>query len=185
MILDRLTIADRRNAKRLLLEHPSLAVLAVAEDDPLLWGATGQVVRMHLIDGECIDACAFWSAVEELDKMLREQDHVLVCCHAGESRSVAVVAGLLLRDHTDFLDAVDLQTALRETHPLFLAHHTWFKEADEQQHLEIPIELLRHPEAKRLFAAYALLGRRWERSYLNVGLWTTVLTAFTRDGRIR
>lgn len=185
MILDRITIADRRTAKHLLRDHPTLSVLAVGERDPSLWGSTGQVVRMPLVDGERIDGGAFWAAVEELSKMLRKQDHILICCHAGESRSVAVPAGLLLRDHTDLLDAVDLQTALRETHPLFLAHHRWFTERDEQQHREIPVELLRHPEVHRLFAAYVLLGRRWERSHLNVGLWKSVLTAFTRNCRTR
>jgi protein-tyrosine phosphatase len=56
-----------------------------------------RVVTTVLIDGAGNDLRVFAGAVESLMYLAQTQPPVLVQCHAGRSRSVAVVAGYLLR----------------------------------------------------------------------------------------
>ena len=55
------------------------------------------VVAVELIDGAGNEPGALGQAVAALEGLLRDHPPVLVHCHAGRSRSVVVVAGLLTR----------------------------------------------------------------------------------------
>jgi hypothetical protein len=55
------------------------------------------VVAFDLIDGAGNEPGALGQAVAALEGLLRSHPPVLVHCHAGRSRSVVVVAGLLAR----------------------------------------------------------------------------------------
>ena len=55
------------------------------------------VVAFDLIDGAGNEPGALRRAVAALEGLLRDHPPVLVHCHAGRSRSVVVVAGLLAR----------------------------------------------------------------------------------------
>ena len=55
------------------------------------------VVTIQLIDGPGNDIAVFRSAVDALIELVESAPPVLVHCHAGRSRSVAVVAGYLMR----------------------------------------------------------------------------------------
>ena len=74
-----------------------------------------RMVTTVLIDGPGNDLRVFGGAVESLMYLVQTQAPVLVQCHAGRSRSVAVVAGFLMRmQDLDPDDALELVTAKRE-----------------------------------------------------------------------
>jgi len=57
----------------------------------------GEVVSIRLVDGPGNDIRHFQFAVDSLQRLVEEGAPVLVQCHAGRSRSAAVVAGYLMR----------------------------------------------------------------------------------------
>jgi protein-tyrosine phosphatase len=73
-----------------------------------------RVVSTVLIDGDGNDLRVFAGAIESLRYLVQTNPPVLVQCHAGRSRSVAVVAGYLMRmKDLDPDDAIALVTAKR------------------------------------------------------------------------
>jgi protein-tyrosine phosphatase len=68
-----------------------------------------RVVTAVLIDGPGNDLRVFAGAVESLMYLVQTQPPVLVQCHAGRSRSVAIVAGYLVR-----MKDMDPDEAVRE-----------------------------------------------------------------------
>lgn len=72
--------------------------------------------RIPLIDGAGNDLFTFRLAVDTLATLLADAPPVLVHCHAGRSRSVAVVAGyLVLHGGMEPEAALALVTARRQT----------------------------------------------------------------------
>jgi len=75
-----------------------------------------EIASYHLIDGAGNDLRRFRSAIDSLGRLLLTQSPVLVHCHAGRSRSVAVVAGYLMGIHQfGARDAIAMIHAKRET----------------------------------------------------------------------
>lgn len=73
-----------------------------------------QIVSTVLIDGDGNDLRVIAGAIESLMYLVQLNPPVLVQCHAGRSRSVAVVAGYLMRMKAlDPDDAIALVTAKR------------------------------------------------------------------------
>jgi atypical dual specificity phosphatase len=58
-----------------------------------------EVVGYRLIDGEGNDPRIFRLAIDDLQRLIEVSPPVLVHCHAGRSRSAAVVAAYLMRAH--------------------------------------------------------------------------------------
>ena len=86
------------------LKHEQAAELGLA--------AIGDV---KLIDGHGNDPRVFRSAIDSLVYLVGKHPPVLVQCHAGRSRSVAVVAGYLVTTlPTDPETAIKLVTSKRE-----------------------------------------------------------------------
>jgi protein-tyrosine phosphatase len=75
-----------------------------------------EVVGYPLIDGPGNDLRVMEFAVADLESLVRRLSPVLVHCHAGRSRSVAVVAGYLMRRHDISADeAIRRVSARRES----------------------------------------------------------------------
>jgi protein-tyrosine phosphatase len=77
------------------------------------------VVAMRLIDGAGNDVRLFRLAVATLDELVRVSAPVLVQCHAGRSRSAAVVAGYLMRARG--IEAADAIAHIATRRPIAVA----------------------------------------------------------------
>ncbi len=74
-----------------------------------------EIVICRMIDGAGNDLRAFRLVVGDLRRLVKQQPPVFVQCHAGRSRSVAVVAGyLMLTEKLNPDDAVALVASKRE-----------------------------------------------------------------------
>ena len=71
---------------------------ALAEQDATEFGLS-EVVSYPLVDGPGNDLHIIRFAVADLRRLAASRSPVLVQCHAGRSRSVAVVAALLMEAH--------------------------------------------------------------------------------------
>jgi hypothetical protein len=101
-ITDQMAIGNHAEARDagLLRQHGFRSVLSLdgslAPSDAERLGVEA-VVAFDLIDGDGNAPGALGLAVSALEGLLRAHAPVLVHCHAGRSRSVVVVAGLLAR----------------------------------------------------------------------------------------
>jgi len=78
---------------------------------------TKRIEVVELIDGPGNDVALFRRAVSVLAELTKETPPVLVHCHAGRSRSPAVVAGYLMKSlRIDASQALEIVVQKRETY---------------------------------------------------------------------
>lgn len=110
-VAEGLYVADIEAAgtPRLYSEHDITAVVQLTHRPPES-GYPGAVEHVYhaMMDGPRNDRQTMAAAIEATADLLRRGERVLVHCSAGESRSVAVAAGVLsLRDGLTFPEALE------------------------------------------------------------------------------
>src|SRR5690606_2244890 len=130
-------------------------ILSVGDHDPAAWGGGGERVWIPLTDGEQIVPQDFVRAIAALDDLWKQGGQMVVCCHAGESRSAAVVVGWMVMEHRTLVDSLPpLASAFDLLHPLFQEAHRWALDDREAERREVPEQLLRERSIPSLLACY-------------------------------
>jgi len=175
-ILDRIVVTDRLTARQMARSGRACNILSVGEDDPGAWGGAGGRVWNPLSDGGLIDSEDFVRAVASLEALWQRDDKIVVCCHAGESRSAAVVTGWLMLQRPALADSLPLLPSVFGTlDPLFQESHRWAVDDQEAGLLQVPKAFIQDPRLTVVLACYARLAELYPRVHLNVGLWCTLL----------
>lgn len=91
-VTDRIFVGNSHDEKHAQLKEDS-AVLNVAFDKAATrgWGTGIEYAQVGLVDGPGNELGNYVAAVLSLSFLLKRRKDVLVCCHKGQSRSVAVV----------------------------------------------------------------------------------------------
>jgi protein-tyrosine phosphatase len=118
-ILDRLYLGTLYNAKNLGLGHTISMVVNCTQYQVKLSKPVDEVV-LGWEDGNPVNYASFWLGVKTISGALHEGRNVLVCCHAGISRSASLVMAHLYLAGWDWDKAyefVKLQRDIIHPHP--------------------------------------------------------------------
>lgn len=175
-VLGRLRIADRITARRFARSGGYCNVLSVGEHDPRIWGGEGKREWFPLSDSFQILPERYLQAVAVLHEWWTEDSEVIVCCHAGESRSSAIVVGWLMLHQPDAVAEIRSKTVdIRDLPKLFRESHTWVYSAGEAKHQEVPDSLLNSTVFQSICCCYGYLASEYPRVIINKGLWIKLI----------
>ena len=179
-ILGKVRIADRLTASRFARTEDVCNILSVGEHDPTSWGGQGRREWFPLSDSFQICPQDYRRAVDALQESWRENLHVIVCCHAGESRSSAMLVGWLMLHHREAVAKIQSKLIdIRDLPELFRETHRWVY--DETKCQEAPESLLGSTLFQSIWCCYRYLATEYPRVIINKGLWRKLIESGVFD----
>lgn len=112
-ILDRLWVGNLYSARDLLHTNPNnIRFVLNCTSDPLILPPPFKTITMRFEDGTELDSDGVLFAIRWVHDLI-ELGNVLICCHAGCSRSPAIASAYLVRCGMNWDEAVEYVTRRR------------------------------------------------------------------------